>query len=95
MNRKPDDGRQTSTATSAPAAATPHQRILRLPEVCALTGSGRSFIYQLQAEGRFPQRIKLGARAVGWVEEEVQRWLGERIAESRRNQPVPGIQPTK
>ncbi|HWM69914.1 MAG TPA: AlpA family transcriptional regulator [Steroidobacteraceae bacterium] len=62
--------------TSPPTAATPHQRILRLPEVCALTGLGRSFIYQLQAEGCFPQRIKLGARAVGWVEEEVQRWLG-------------------
>ena len=95
MNRKPGDGRQTSTATSAPAAATPHQRILRLREVCALTGLGRSFIYQLQAEGRFPQRIKLGARAVGWVEEEVQQWVAERIAESRRNRPVPGVPPTK
>jgi prophage regulatory protein len=84
MNRKPDDGRQSSTATLAPAAATPNQRILRLPEVCALTGLGRSVIYQLQAEERIPQRVKLGARAVGWVEEEVQRWLGDRIAESRR-----------
>jgi prophage regulatory protein len=85
MNRKLDDGRQSSTATSAPAAATPHQRILRLPEVCALTGLGRSFIYQLQAEGRFPQRIRLGARAVGWVEDEVQKWLSDKIAESRRD----------
>jgi prophage regulatory protein len=85
MNRKLDDGRQSSTATSAPAAATPHQRILRLPEVCALTCLGRSFIYQLQAEGRFPQRIRLGARAVGWVEDEVQKWLSDKIAESRRD----------
>jgi prophage regulatory protein len=84
MNRKPDDGRQTTTATSPQAAATPHQRILRLREVCALTGLGRSFIYQLQADGRFPQRIKLGARAVGWVADEVQKWLSDRIAESRR-----------
>lgn len=89
MNRKQDDGCRTSTVTSPPTAATPHQRILRLPEVCALTGLGRSFIYQLQAEGRFPQRIKLGARAAGWVEEEVQMWLGDRIAESRRCPPVP------
>jgi prophage regulatory protein len=63
--------------------ATPHQRILRLREVCALTGLRRSYIYQLQAGGRFPQRIKLGARAVGWIEEEVQKWLADRIAESR------------
>jgi len=87
MNRKLDDGRQTSMATSAPAAATPHQRILRLREVCALTGLGRSFIYQLQAEGRFPQRIKLGARAVGWLEDEVQRWVADRISESRGKNP--------
>jgi len=25
-------------------------------------------IYQMQAEGRFPQRIKLCERAVGWLE---------------------------
>jgi prophage regulatory protein len=84
MNRKPDDRCRTSTATVPQTAATPLRRILRLPEVCALTGLGRSFIYQLQAEGRFPQGVKLGVRAVGWVEEEVQRWLGDRIAESRR-----------
>jgi len=41
-------------------------------------------IYQMQAEGRFPQRIKLGERAVGWLESEVRDWL--RI--SRRNQPL-------
>ncbi len=87
MNFKPDDGRQNSTATSAPAAVTPHQRILCLREVCALTGLGRSFIYQLQAEGRFPQRIKLGARAVGWLEDEVQRWVADRISESRGKNP--------
>lgn len=49
MNRKIDEGCQISTAL------TPHQRILRLREVCALTGLSRSFIYQLQAEGRFPR----------------------------------------
>jgi prophage regulatory protein len=84
MNPKLDDGNRTSTATLPQTAATSHQRILRLREVRALTGLGRSFIYQLQAEGRFPQRVKLGVRAVGWVEEEVQRWLGDRIAESGR-----------
>jgi predicted DNA-binding transcriptional regulator AlpA len=34
-------------------ATTPHQRILRLREVCALTGLRRSYIYQLQAGGAF------------------------------------------
>jgi hypothetical protein len=31
----------------------------------------------MQAEGRFPQRIKLGDRAVGWLESEVRDWRHE------------------
>jgi prophage regulatory protein len=59
------------------------ERILRLPQVCQMTGLRRSMIYQLQAEDRFPHRIKLGARAVGWLEHEVQEWLAQRIRLSR------------
>jgi len=43
-------------------------------------------IYQMQAEGRFPQRIRLGERAVGWLESEVRDWLATRIEASRGNQ---------
>ena len=64
----------------------PNDRALRLKQVCQLTGLGRSMIYQMQAEGRFPQRIKLGERAVGWLESEVRDWLATRIATSRCNQ---------
>ena len=31
---------------------------LRLPQVCNVTGLRRSMIYQLEAEERFPKRIK-------------------------------------
>ncbi|MGO9933486.1 MAG: helix-turn-helix transcriptional regulator [Steroidobacteraceae bacterium] len=61
----------------------PNDRALRLRQVSELTGLGRSMIYQMQAEGRFPQRIKLGERAVGWLESEVRDWLASRIAVSR------------
>lgn len=37
----------------------PNERALRLRQVTQLTGLGRSVIYLMQAEGRFPQRIKL------------------------------------
>jgi prophage regulatory protein len=40
-------------------------------------------IYQLEAEQRFPNRIKIGVRAVGWIESEVRTWVAMRIAESR------------
>ena len=64
----------------------PIERALRLKQVCQLTGLGRSMIYQMQAEGRFPQRIKLGERAVGWLESEVRDWLATRIETSRCKQ---------
>jgi prophage regulatory protein len=59
-------------------------KILRLPQVCDVTGLGRSMTYQMEADERFPKRIKIGIRAVGWVEKEVQTWLMRRI-ESRRD----------
>ncbi len=40
-------------------------------------------IYQLEAEKRFPSRIRLGLRAVGWIESEVQEWLATQIERSR------------
>jgi prophage regulatory protein len=40
-------------------------------------------IYQLEAEQRFPHRIKIGVRAVGWIESEVEAWLAHRVQGSR------------
>lgn len=70
-----------------------HVQILRLPQVCRITGLGRSMIYQLEAESRFPARVRIGARAVGWVESEVQVWLAGRIQHHRACR-VPAIRTT-
>jgi prophage regulatory protein len=58
-------------------------KILRLPQVCEVTGLCRSMIYQLEADLRFPQRVKIGARAVGWLDKEVNAWLTSRVDLSR------------
>ena len=58
-------------------------RILRLPDVQARTGLSRTTIYRWRVEGRFPQAIPLGTRCVGWIESELEAWIGERIAEGR------------
>jgi prophage regulatory protein len=42
-------------------------------------------VYQLEAEQRFPARVRIGERAVGWLEDEIQGWLAERIVLSRRS----------
>ena len=58
-------------------------RVLRLPRVQTRTGLARSTIYVRVADGSFPQPIRLGARAVGWIESEVDAWIREQIAASR------------
>lgn len=57
--------------------------ILRLTDVKARSGLGRSTIYRRIREGTFPPPVRLGARAVGWVESEVEDWLTSRIEISR------------
>jgi prophage regulatory protein len=51
--------------------------------VKARTGLSRSSIYLRVADGSFPRPISLGARAVGWVESEVEGWIASKILESR------------
>ena len=53
--------------------------ILRLPEVMKRTGLSRSSIYLKTSLNEFPKSISLGARAIGWLEEEVNEWVEERI----------------
>ena len=31
----------------------------------------------------FPRSVSLGGRAVGWLEEDVERWLAEKVEASR------------
>ena len=58
--------------------------ILRLPAVKACTGLSRSTIYLRVSQGAFPKPVSLGARAVGWIEAEIQEWLQQQIESSRK-----------
>ncbi len=64
--------------------------IIRLPEVRARTGLSRSEIYRREKVGQFPRRVSLGARSVGWVADEVQAFISERIRLSRETAPRNG-----
>ena len=70
-----------NSATSLPQ---PNLQILRLPQVLQVTGLCRSMIYQLEAANRFPHRIRIGSRAVGWLHSEVQDWLDSQVQLSLR-----------
>lgn len=57
--------------------------IIRLPDVMARTGLSRSSIFLKVKTGDMPPPIKLGVRATGWVAEEVDNWIKQRVAASR------------
>jgi prophage regulatory protein len=48
---------------------------LRLPAVEARTGLKRSTLYARAAAGTFPKPYKLGLRASGWAEDEIEAWI--------------------
>ena len=56
------------------------RKILRMPAVQAATGKSRSAIYAEVQRGEFPKPVKLGSKAVGWVEDEVAQYNEARIA---------------
>ena len=57
--------------------------ILRLPEVSSKTGLSRSTIYARIKADTFPMPIPLGARAMGFIDQEIDDWIEARIRESR------------
>lgn len=66
--------------------------IIRRKQLEARTGLSRSTIYAKMRENpkrpgdfapTFPKPISMGAKAVGWIESEVEAWLAARVAESR------------
>ena len=57
--------------------------ILRLPAVMARTGLSRSNIYLKISHRTFPKQINLGARAVGWLDSEIESWLSLHVDQSR------------
>ena len=50
-------------------------RMLRLSQVVERTGLGKTTIYELQKEGRFPRSVHVTGHSVRWIEAEVETWL--------------------
>lgn len=67
--------------------------ILRRKQVEAHTGLSRSGIYAKLTpnpkrpgdyDPTFPKPVKIGIRAVGWVESEVEAWVAAQVDKSRK-----------
>jgi prophage regulatory protein len=55
--------------------------LIRLPEVQRRTGYSKAWIYRLISQNRFPLAVKIGSRAIAFVESEVDEWISQRIEE--------------
>lgn len=52
-------------------------RLLRIGDVKSQVGLGKSKIYALIAEGRFPRPYKLTPKAARWSEREIAEWIAQ------------------
>ncbi len=55
----------------------PPERFLKLTEVCRRVGLGKSMIYDMIRQGRFPRPYKLSLSASRWSEREVVAWIDD------------------
>jgi prophage regulatory protein len=54
------------------------KKVIRRREVEARIGLACSTIYAMMADDKFPRPLKIGRRAVGWIEEDIDKWLSDR-----------------
>jgi len=52
--------------------------ICRIEEVCRETRLSRTTIWRLERAGKFPARVQLGERAVGWRKADIIKWVDSR-----------------
>lgn len=60
--------------------SAPVLRFIKLPQVEEMTSLSTSEVYRRVEAGTFPKQIRLGAKAVAWLEHEVLEWIEEQIA---------------
>jgi len=68
----------TQTETTPQTADAQTAVFVRMAAVVRMTGLGRSTIYRLIAEDRFPSPVRLAKRAVAWRRADLEQWSAGR-----------------
>ncbi len=63
-------------------------KLIKRQQVEERTGIGRAYLYRLMSEGRFPRPVRVGTRAVRWLESDIQEWIEARVAEQQAGSDV-------
>lgn len=69
----------TAPPAPAPRVLIPRDKLLRLPDVTAITGCSKSTIYALMKKGEFPKSISITQRMSAWPETSILSWVQARI----------------
>lgn len=65
-------------------------RIITRSELRAIVPFTPQYILQLEKQGRFPQRIAIGERRVGWRLSDIEQWITERAHMTGEKRKVSG-----
>ena len=57
-------------------------------DVEVMTGFKKAFIYREMKAGTFPRPVRIGPKAVRWVEAEIREWTEARIRADRERRAV-------
>jgi len=55
-----------------------HMQMLRIRQVCNLTGLSRSTVYDLMSKGKFPASVRLTDRLIAWRSDDISTWQESR-----------------
>lgn len=61
------------------------RNFVRGKQLKAKDGLAESTRYKMISEGKYPPPVKLGPRLAAWIEDEVDAWIAERIAQRDRS----------
>ena len=77
---KPAQAAMAEASDVATVDRSHRERLLRIGDVCFLTGLGRSTVYSTVKTGTFPRPVQLYGSTVAWRETEVNAWIAARPA---------------
>jgi prophage regulatory protein len=72
---------RSTTARPAAQIEAHDQRIIRSLEVNRRTGLGKTTRWRGVRDGWFPSPVELSPGCVGWLEQEIDDWIANRIAD--------------
>ena len=65
------------------AFASPSKKLIRPKDVAAMLGISRKQLYLLAQDQDFPEKIKIGDRAIAWKLSDIEGWIDVRSVKSQ------------